>query len=275
MKNLLLTTAIAFALTMPAYAAGTHGGGHDAVKTEETDGHGDHGGHGDENAEEAHDGDDHADGHAEMSIGKPGTEADVTRTVDVTMLETDDGEMLFTPTSLDIAKGETIRFNIMNNGELEHEFVIDTLAGNAEHKELMAKFDMEHDDPNSVRLDEGGSGEIIWTFANEGTFEFACLIPGHYESGMHGPITVGEKQAQAEVILATSVIEYTAGKIKKINAKSGKVTIIHGPLTNLDMPAMTMVFRADEATIARMSEGQDIEFVADRVKGKLTVTEMK
>jgi Cu/Ag efflux protein CusF len=70
-------------------------------------------------------------------------------------------------------------------------------------------------------------------------------------------------------------VEYSTGKIKKINAKAGKVTIIHGPLANLDMPAMTMVFRADEAMIANMSVGQDIEFIADRVKGKLTVTEMK
>jgi uncharacterized cupredoxin-like copper-binding protein len=256
MKNLLLTTAIAFAFTAPAYASGSHDGGHDEVKVEEADGHGDHGGDG------------HADEHAEMMIGKPGVAADVTRTIDVTMRETDDGEMLFMPTSLDIAKGETIRFNIMNKGELEHEFVIDTLEGNAEHKEMMAKFDMEHDDPNSVRLDEGGSGEVIWNFANEGTFEFACLIPGHYESGMHGPITVAEKMVQAAV-------EYATGKIKKINKKSGKVTIIHGPLVSLDMPAMTMVFRADEAMIAKMSEGQNIEFVADRVKGKLTVVEMK
>ena len=256
MKKLLLTTAIAFSFTAPAYASGSHDGGHDKVKVEETDGHGDHGGDG------------HADEHTEMMIGKPGVAGDVTRTIDVTMRETDDGEMLFAPTSIDIAKGETIRFNIMNKGELEHEFVIDTLNGNAEHKEMMAKFDMEHDDPNSVRLDEGDTGEVIWTFSNTGTFEFACLIPGHYESGMHGPINVGEKMAQVAV-------EYTTGKIKKINTKSGKVTIIHGPLVNLDMPAMTMVFRADEAMIAKMSEGQSIEFAADRVKGKLTVVAMK
>jgi uncharacterized cupredoxin-like copper-binding protein len=42
-------------------------------------------------------------------------------------------------------------------------------------------------------LDEGRSGEVIWTFSNAGTFEFACLIPGHYESGMHGPIVVSEE----------------------------------------------------------------------------------
>ncbi|WP_211286193.1 copper-binding protein, partial [Roseovarius confluentis] len=42
-----------------------------------------------------------------------------------------------------------------------------------------------------------------------------------------------------------------------------------------DMPAMTMVFRADEAMMAKMAEGQEIEFVADRVEGKLTVTQVK
>ena len=134
----------------------------------------------------------------------------------------------------------------------------------------MAKMDMEHDDPISVRLDPGMEGEVIWTFANEGSFEFACLIPGHYESGMHGPITVNEAETMAEAPAA-----FSSGKVKKIDAKGKKVTIIHGPLENLDMPSMTMVFKADEALIAKMKEGQDIEFVADRVKGKLTVTAMK
>ncbi|UWQ93424.1 copper-binding protein [Rhodobacteraceae bacterium M382] len=69
--------------------------------------------------------------------------------------------------------------------------------------------------------------------------------------------------------------DYTKGTIKKIDSKAGKVTIIHEELVNLDMPAMTMVFRADEEMIAKMSKGQDIEFVADRVKGKLTVVELK
>ena len=241
MKYLLLTTTLTMALSVPAFATGTHSGGHD---------------------------DDHADEHADMMIGMPGDPSEVDRTIDVVMRETDAGDMIFEPASLEIAKGETIRFNVMNKGELEHEFVIDTVEGNAEHKEAMARMDMEHDDPNSVRLDDGGTGEVIWTFDNEGTFEFACLIPGHYESGMHGPITVGEKTAQADV-------EYATGKVKKIDAKAGKVTIIHGPLVTLDMPAMTMVFRADEDMIASMSEGQDIEFVADRVNGKLTVTSMK
>ena len=70
--------------------------------------------------------------------------------------------------------------------------------------------------------------------------------------------------------------EFTKGKIKKLDEKAGKVTIIHEELKNLDMPAMTMVFRiGDGVDAAKLKEGSDVEFVADRVDGKLTVTEVK
>lgn len=75
---------------------------------------------------------------------------------------------------------------------------------------------------------------------------------------------------------AAFATEYTKGTVKKIDVKAGKVTIIHEELTNLDMPAMTMVFRtADPAMLEKIKEGDAIEFVADRVKGKLTVVELK
>lgn len=173
MTKLMLSTALSLLLAAPAMAAGSHAGGHDDGHAA---GHGD--GHGDEHM------------HMEMEAGIPGKAEAVDRTIDVTMRETDDGEMIFEPEEFEIRQGETIRFNVTNAGEIEHEFVIDTKAGNEEHKEAMAEMDMDHDDPNSIRLDEGQSGEVIWKFANAGTFEFACLIPGHYESGMHGPITV-------------------------------------------------------------------------------------
>jgi Cu/Ag efflux protein CusF len=70
--------------------------------------------------------------------------------------------------------------------------------------------------------------------------------------------------------------ELTKGKVKKLDEKAGKVTIIHEELKNLDMPAMTMVFRiGDGVDAAKLTEGADIEFSADRVNGKLTVTEVK
>jgi Cu/Ag efflux protein CusF len=70
--------------------------------------------------------------------------------------------------------------------------------------------------------------------------------------------------------------EFTKGVVKKIDVKAKKVTVSHEELKSLDMPAMTMVFRtATEAMLGSLKEGQTIEFVADRVDGKLTITELK
>ncbi|MBB6486117.1 copper-binding protein [Rhizobium lusitanum] len=70
--------------------------------------------------------------------------------------------------------------------------------------------------------------------------------------------------------------EFTKGVVTKIDAKTNKVTIKHEQLKNLDMPAMTMVFRADDPAIrAKLKKGASIEFVAERVDGKLTVTQVK
>ena len=61
-----------------------------------------------------------------------------------------------------------------------------------------------------------------------------------------------------------------------VDEKASKVTIRHEELKNLDMPAMTMVFAVpDKSTLGKLKQGEQIEFVAERVKGKLTVTEVK
>ena len=131
-----------------------------------------------------------------MAVGQPGNAADADRTIDIVMLEKEDGSMVFEPALLNMKKGETVRFQITNKGEVDHEFVVDEVAANQKHKMAMEKYpDMEHADPNAIRLESGKSGEIVWTFANTGKFEFACLIPGHYEAGMHGELTVEGKTA--------------------------------------------------------------------------------
>ncbi|MBD9651079.1 copper-binding protein [Ensifer sp. ENS09] len=79
----------------------------------------------------------------------------------------------------------------------------------------------------------------------------------------------------ATFALPAYAAEFTKGVVKKIDTRAKKVTIDHEDLKNLDMPAMTMVFRADDAVLAKLKEGAAIEFVADRVNGKLTVTEVK
>lgn len=70
--------------------------------------------------------------------------------------------------------------------------------------------------------------------------------------------------------------EFTKGTVKKVDAKAKKVTLIHEELKDLEMPAMTMVFRVkDDAMLEKLKEGANIEFIAERVDGKLTVTEVK
>lgn len=70
--------------------------------------------------------------------------------------------------------------------------------------------------------------------------------------------------------------EYTKGTVKKVNTKTKKVTIIHEELKNLEMPAMTMVFGTlTPEMLEMMKAGDEIKFVAERVKGKLTVIELK
>lgn len=137
----------------------------------------------------------HAGGHGEaMAVGEPGKKANATQTIRVTMKETEDGQMIFTPAAFKVRKGQTVRFVIKNAGELDHEFVLDQEDKIMEHKAVMEKFpEMEHDDPNAIRLAAGETGEIIWKFTNDGAFKIACLVPGHYDAGMHGDVTVAGK----------------------------------------------------------------------------------
>ncbi len=73
-----------------------------------------------------------------------------------------------------------------------HEFVIGTRKDLEEHAAMMmVKFpNMEHDEPYMSHVAPGKTGEIIWTFNRAGEFEFACLIAGHFQSGIFGKINV-------------------------------------------------------------------------------------
>ncbi len=63
------------------------------------------------------------------------------------------------------------------------------------------------------------------------------------------------------------------GQVKKVDISAGKMTIQHGAIPNLDMSAMTMVFKAaDPALLKAVKAGDKIKFTADRVNGQLTVT---
>jgi uncharacterized cupredoxin-like copper-binding protein len=121
--------------------------------------------------------------------GIAGDAKSVTRTVEIHMLDT----MRFTPDRIEVKQGETIRFVHKNDGKIMHEFVIGTKKELDEHAVLMQKFpNMEHDEPYMAHVAPGKTGEVIWTFNRPGDFDFACLIPGHYQAGMVGKVKVSK-----------------------------------------------------------------------------------
>lgn len=119
--------------------------------------------------------------------GIAGDPADATRTVRVRMLDS----MRFVPDSINVVLGETVRFVVSNEGNMLHELVLGTREENVKHAALMARFPgMEHDEAHMVHVVPGESAEMIWHFNRAGVFEYACLLPGHYEAGMHGVLKV-------------------------------------------------------------------------------------
>ena len=129
--------------------------------------------------------------HRTFAAGAPGDAKQPVRIVAVRMMETPDAKMLYEPSRIEVKRGEQIRFILNNVGKVDHEFMLDSVANNAKHKIQMQKNpDMEHDDPNGRRVAPGKSDEIVWRFTKAGTFEYACLIPGHYEAGMKGIVVV-------------------------------------------------------------------------------------
>lgn len=128
----------------------------------------------------------HNHGQESFAAGEPGNAKKPSRTIEVQM-----SEMEYTPSRIEVKRGEQIRFVIRNVGKEDHEFLLATTEENLKHAEVMKKNPkMEHDEPNGVRLAPSKSAEIVWKFTKAGTFEYSCLIPDHRDYGMIGRIVV-------------------------------------------------------------------------------------
>lgn len=78
-----------------------------------------------------------------------------------------------------------------------------------------------------------------------------------------------EKQVQGAT-------EPTLGEVRKVDNAAKKITIKHGPIVNLDMPPMTMVFQVKEPTmLAKVKAGDKVRFRAENLGGALTVTRIE
>ncbi|WP_420869937.1 cupredoxin domain-containing protein [Alcaligenes phenolicus] len=125
--------------------------------------------------------------HVSSPNGQPGDPAQVTRTIEIDMLDT----MRFTPGEIQVNAGETVRFFVKNSGKLPHELVIGSLADLKAHAiEMRQNPHMKHAEPNAITLESGQRGGLVWKFDQAGTVDFACTIPGHMEGGMVGKVQV-------------------------------------------------------------------------------------
>jgi len=123
----------------------------------------------------------------EKTFGREGAPGKATRTVNVDMSD----KMRFTPDSLTLKQGETVKFVLKNSGKIMHEFVLGTMSELKEHSALMKKFPgMEHSEPYMAHVAPGKTETIAWQFTKAGNFNFGCLIPGHFEAGMVGNVAV-------------------------------------------------------------------------------------
>ena len=138
-----------------------------------------------------------------MLIGSLGKIEEINRTIKVIMYDN-----YYEPNNFNIKSGETIKFEVVNAGELVHEFNIANammhkkhqpemekmveneilLADSIDRKKMkkMAKIDksMGHSHSNSVLLQPNEKGDIVWKFENAMNVEIACNVPGHYQVGM-------------------------------------------------------------------------------------------
>ena len=145
----------------------------------------------------------------DMKIGSKGNLNDVNRVVKVVMYDN-----YYEPSSFKIKAGETIKFELVNAGELVHEFNIANKMMHMKHQpqmekmveneilfadsidknkmKKMAKIDksMGHSHSNSVLLEPKQKGDIIWKFDNAVNIEIACNVPGHYQVGMMAKVDI-------------------------------------------------------------------------------------
>ena len=123
----------------------------------------------------------------EHRYGREGDPRKVKRVVKVEMSDT----MRFFPSQIRVKRGDTVRFQLKNAGQLPHEMVIGTMDELKKHAALMKKNgEMDHSDAAAAHVAPGANGSLVWQFTRPGEYHYACLIPGHFDAGMIGTIVV-------------------------------------------------------------------------------------
>jgi len=95
-------------------------------------------------------------------------------------------------------------------------------------------------------------------------------------AGMTTMVSAQQSGTAVSDTAASSPAALTDGEVRKIDKEARKLTLRHGPIRNLDMPGMTMVFQVqDSALLDQVKVGDKVKFTADKVAGAFTVTRIE
>lgn len=151
---------------------------------------------------------DQNDSHAE---GKTPTALAVSRSISVDMQDT----MRFSPDQISVDAGETIKFVVHNSGKLPHEMVLgseESLKNHAAEMKQASAQKSGHTDSHdhsaasdflALHVQPGDTREWVIRFEKTQKLQMACLVPGHFEAGMKGQLTVQEKAGTDKTVSST------------------------------------------------------------------------
>ena len=109
------------------------------------------------------------------------------RTIQVRMTD----ELRFEPEEFTVQAGETVRFEVINAGQIAHEFLIGDEAAQDEFEmEMIEAGGMAHDSDAGVSVEPGETETFEYTFGDAGELLAGCHVSGHYDGGMVGIINV-------------------------------------------------------------------------------------
>lgn len=126
---------------------------------------------------------------ASAEAGRPGDPQHAVRTVRVHLYDT----RRFTPARVVVRQGDTVRFLVHNAGTQVHTLALGTPPALQRQSQALADPAAVPPEGAAVRLKPGTSGRFVWQFTQPGSFQFACIEPGHLETGMVGTIIVKER----------------------------------------------------------------------------------
>ena len=101
------------------------------------------------------------------------------------------------------------------------------------------------------------------------TVSFALAASAHAQS-------TADPATRHPTASSIAVAPSSDGEVRKVDKEQGKVTLKHGPIANLDMPGMTMVFKVTNPKLLEsIKSGDKVKFAAENLNGALTVTSIE